>query len=257
MSRELLLLAVPNISEGRDADLVRRIGSDPLLIDVHTDPDHGRSVLTYAGPPTPLVEATTRLVQRAVDTLDITTHEGAHPRFGVVDVLPFVPYTAGIDAAVESAWEASAAISSLGVPSHLYGVVGPELPALRRRLRTGHEAHPTAGVVCVGARGPLVAFNVNLDASMTEAAALARDVRAQAVRALALELPSRGLVQVSMNLTEPASIGPRETFGRVVRSGLHIVDAEIVGLVPDAVIDRLDGLPLRDQPRSVAQALGR
>jgi glutamate formiminotransferase len=256
-----LLLAVPNISEGRDTDQVARIAGDDVL-DVHSDMDHNRSVLTYGGEPERVRAALVAMIDRAVAELDITRHDGVHPRFGVVDVLPLVPYSLDdfdiVKLAGELIWDIA---QGPGVPVYPYGLAGPDqrtLPELRKWLRTAEQpAHPTAGVICLGVRGPLVAFNVNLDTGLDEAREIARTIRCDEIRALAFPLPSRGLVQVSMNLVEPSVVGPRKAFERIARSRTTIVDCEVVGLVPDPVLHELASLPLRAQARSVEDALGR
>jgi glutamate formiminotransferase len=243
------LLAVPNISEGRRPDVVDRIAADAALLDVHIDPDHNRSVLTYGGSFAAIETACATLLERAVAELDISTHAGAHPRFGVVDVLPIVAYDAPYEDAVALAHRIAARAP---MPVYMYA---DDLPELRRKLREPHDSHPTAGVVCVGVRGPLIAFNVNIDAPFEEAKNIARELRNIAsVRALAFELPTRSLVQVSMNLTRPELVGPRAVFERIARTAA-VVDAEIVGLVPSGT--DLAGVPLRAPTRTVEDALRR
>lgn len=265
-----LLLAVPNLSEGRDPARIERIaGPAPPLIDLHLDPDHHRSVLTYAGEPTGLMTTCLALVERALAELDIHSHHGAHPRHGVVDVLPFVPHEASIDDAIGARDEAARRIGELGLPVHLYGPGHPSLPELRRVLATQPpppaagppRPHPTGGRICIGARQPLVAFNVDLRGEAESAGRVARDARQSlpTVRALAFSLPSRDLVQVSMNLTDPARVGPKAAFEHVVSlaqtHGLEVVGCEVVGLVPDAIAVELEALPNRRPPRTIRQAL--
>jgi glutamate formiminotransferase len=222
------LRAIPNISEGRDPAKIAYIAGEDALLDIHADVDHNRAVLTYEADD--LTDAINAMIERAVETLDIRTHDGVHPRFGVVDVLPFVGDGA----------ESAAKRVATDVPVYRYGP-DRSLPELRRWLRqTEHEVHPTAGVICVGVRGPLVAFNVNIDATLAEARAIAKRIRRRQVRALAFDLPSRGLVQVSMNLVDPYAFGPKDALELV---DANIVDCEIVGLVPDGV--EVDGLPTR------------
>jgi len=252
-----LLVAVPNISEGQRPDLVRAIaGTSPALLDVHSDADHNRSVLTYAGTTVQLVSECGAMIDRAVASLDIRHQTGAHPRFGVVDVLPIVPHRGGGDDAFAAAAGLAAHAQARGLPVHRYGFSGPPLPELRRMLRTQtHDTHPSAGVICIGVRDALIAFNVNLRTDMATARALARDVRTlPGVRALAFELPSRELVQVSMNLTDPATAGPRAAYEHIaVRAADAIVDAEIVGLVPYEL--DLTAIPLRAHPRTIEAVL--
>lgn len=237
----MTLRAIPNISEGRDTDKVAYIAGRDALLDIHSDPDHNRSVLTYGGSFDEVTQAVAAMIDRAVSTLDIRTHTGAHPRFGVVDVIPFVGDCAA-DAATGIVWTIA---EGCGVPVHYYGRANENnrtLPELRRWLRqTKPLAHPSAGVICIGVRDPLVAFNVNIDATLDEAKAIAKSIRSDAIRALAFDLPSRGLVQISMNLVAPHIVAPKQAFERI---DANVVDCEIVGLVPDDV--DLSGLPFRD-----------
>lgn len=263
------VLAVPNVSEGRDAAKVRRLVDAveaALVLDVHSDPHHNRSVLTLAGEPDRLPVACEALVRQAVEELDLATHEGVHPRFGTVDVLPFVLYQAPETDVRRAAEDTAERIGRLGVPVHRYGVDGPTLPELRRALRSGQppvpsqgpsEPHPRAGRICVGVRGPLLAFNVNLDGALETAKDVAAAVRGPAIGALAF--PTGDGVQVSMNLVDPLRVGPRQAFDRVTalarERGLAVRDAEVVGLLPDELGEELAGIPLTAPARTVRQAV--
>lgn len=232
-----------NISEGRRPGTVEAIaaaaGSD--LLDVHTDRDHNRSVLTLVG------EVAPRAVSRvAVARLDIGTHAGVHPRIGVVDVVPFVPLPGSTLADAVAArdrfvrWVAG----ELGVPAFVYG---PErsLPQIRRQAfrdlapDAGPAApHPTAGAVAVGARPVLVAWNVRLaEPDLALARRVAADIRCPEVRALGLAVT--GGAQVSMNLVDPTTVGPAEAWDRVAARA-PVSRAELVGLVPRSVLERTD-----------------
>jgi glutamate formiminotransferase len=249
-----LLECVVNLSEGRREDVIARIAAaaGPSLLDVHSDRHHHRSVLTLGGPE--VEEAACAVTSRAVDELDITGHRGAHPRLGVVDVVPFVPLGAVIG---EQSVDLADAIGArdrfarwagrgLALPCWLFG---PQrsLPEVRRRafrdLRpdTGPTTpHPTAGATAVGARGPLVAYNLWLaEPDVSLARALAAALRAPAVRALGLEVG--GHAQVSCNLIDPLHTGPAAVFDAVAHRA-EIDRAELVGLVPAAV---LAGTPAR------------
>ncbi len=219
------------------------------MLDLHADADHNRSVFTLAGPD--VEEAARALARAAVAALDLRAHTGVHPRFGVVDVVPFVPLdgvtrAAGMAAAVAArdrfaAW----AGDELALPCFLYG---PErsLPELRRNAfgslapDTGPSApHPTAGACAVGARPLLVAYNIWLDShDLAVAERLAAAVRSPAVRALGF--PFQGSVQVSMNLVDPLVVGPATAYdavrARAAEEHITIRRAELVGLVPDAVL---------------------
>ncbi|HKE76130.1 MAG TPA: hypothetical protein VKB57_21110 [Acidimicrobiales bacterium] len=229
-----------NVSEGAHPDLVGSLaaaaGDD--LLDVHSDPHHNRSVLTMVG-----TEAPRRVAEAAVSLLDLGAHVGVHPRFGVVDVVPFVPLdqpfadaVAARDAFAE--WIAS----SLGVPAFLYG---PErsLPSVRRSAFAGLAPdfgptvpHPTAGAVAVGARPVLVAWNLWLASpDLARAREVAAAARSAEVRALGLAVGDR--VQVSLNLVAPDVVGPAEAWDRVAAL-VDVAGAELVGLVPEAVLLR-------------------
>jgi glutamate formiminotransferase len=255
------LLAVPNISEGRDAALVARIAGTDAILDISSDIDHNRSVLTYGGSPEPLLDALVGMVDRAVASLDIRTHHGVHPRFGVVDVLPIVPWDAATDddaraLITELSWRVAQGPGVTFFPYGRAAADGRSLPELRRLLPTHPEPqHSSAGVICVGIRDPLIAFNVNIDAPVDVARRIAGEIRTDEVRTLGFALPSRGLSQVSMNLLEPRSSGPRAAFVDVAARTDRIVDAEVVGLVPAAVLTQFADLPMRDQVRSIEDAL--
>lgn len=239
----MMLECVVNISEGADPSLVAAVaaaaGDD--LLDVHSDADHNRSVLTLVGEP-----AARAVARAAVERLDLRTHRGAHPRFGVVDVVPFVPLAGATLAGAVAARDAFATWigADLGVPAFLYG---PErsLPEVRRGAFAGlapdagpERPHPTAGAVAVGARPPLVAWNLWLAApDLGRAREVAAAVRSPEVRALGLAVGSR--VQVSLNLVAPEVVGPAEAWDQVAAL-VEVAGAELVGLVPRAVLDRTD-----------------
>ena len=269
---ETLLECVVNVSEGRDAGVVSELAAagGPLVLDIHSDPDHNRSVLTLAGTIDALSEAVRALARRAVDLLDLGPHVGVHPRIGVLDVVPFValamsprrsPLLLGegpLPAAVRArdafaAWAAA----ELALPCFLYG---PErsLPELRRRAWTSLEPdfgpatpHPTAGAAAVGARTPLVAYNLWLSpgADLGLARRVAAGVRGPALRALGLAVGEGRRVQVSMNLVDPDRLGPGAAHDLVVaalreevpryeaRREVEVEHAELVGLIPRAVLE--------------------
>ena len=252
---EVLLLAVPNISEGRDHEKIAFIAGDNAVLDLRSDPDHNRSVLTFGGEPRVVLDAVAGMVARAVDALDITDHVGVHPRFGVIDVLPFVAYRGHEDAMHEAIVTSLDRIeSAVQVPVLPYGRLAPDersLPALRRAIREELPVpHPTAGVICAGLRDVLIAFNVNCIGSLRGARLAAKDLRRlPGVRALGFELLTRREVQLSMNLVDIDRMGPASAFGHAVaaaqRHGLRVVDAEIVGLVPGRVLADTVAIPLR------------
>jgi glutamate formiminotransferase len=225
----MVLISPVNVSEGRPGPALDRILSSarPNLLDVHWDLHHNRSVLTVTDP--------RPLTVTAIEVLDLRDHEGVHPRFGVIDVVPFVPFAgstmddalAARDAYVR--WLAD----ELGVPAAVYGPDGPTLPELRRDVLPQLRPHPTAGVVAVGARTALVAYNVWVDADLATARRVAAAVRSSAIRALAFPVGER--VQVSMNLVDPVQVGPAAAHDAVAAL-VPVSGAELVGLVPDAVL---------------------
>ena len=238
------LECVVNVSEGRDERLLARLaavcGDD--LLDVHTDPHHNRSVFTLLGE-----EAPRALTATAVDRLDLRHHTGAHPRLGVVDVVPFVALD-GDTGAARAARDAFAiwAGDALALPCFLYGDERT-LPELRREAFTSlvpdtgpPSSHPTAGACAVGHRGVLVAYNVWLPGGdLAVAREVAGVVRRPGLRALGLPVGPR--VQVSMNLVSPEEIGPAAAFDLVdgyARSlDSRAEGAELVGLLPRSVLD--------------------
>jgi glutamate formiminotransferase len=234
---------VVNISEGRRRDVIEAIaataGTD--LLDQHVDADHNRSVLTTVGE-----DGVRAIAAEAVARLDLRRHQGAHPRIGVVDVVPFVALD---DTPVHEARRARDAFArwagdALGVPCFLYG---PErtLPEIRRGAFTTlapdtgpTAAHPSAGAMAVGVRPVLVAYNLWLaEPDLDLARRIANDLRSPAVRALGL--PVGDAVQVSMNLIDPMRVGPAQVYARVAARA-PIERAELVGLVPGAVLDAID-----------------
>ena len=281
-----LLVCPANVSEGRRLVVVASIAlaagrPSVQLLDVHTDPDHNRSVLTLAGRADALVDGVVAAASTAAQTIDLPTHEGAHPRLGAIDVIPFVPVStdpAGMATAVSAAREAAWRVAGeVGIPCFLYGEAGSgrSLPEVRRRAFAdlapdfgGLGPHPTAGAAAVGARGPLVAYNVDLD---TDDIALARHIAASIrerngglphVRALGMALPSRGIVQVSTNLLLPAVTTIGAVFEAVAAlaaaAGVDVRGSEIVGLTPRAALPAsTDNLLLREPPKILEAELAR
>lgn len=238
-----MLECVVNVSEGRSASVLAALSSacGSGLLDVHSDPHHHRSVFTLAG--AGVVGAVRALAEAAVSMLDIRSHDGVHPRIGVVDVVPFVPLAGSSMADAVAARDEFAAwmAGELRVPCFVYG---PErsLPDVRRgAFRTlGPDVGPTsphvsAGACAVGAREVLVAYNVWLAAGVDVdvARSVARAVRSEHVRALGLDVGGRA--QVSCNLVAPAVVGPAEVFDAVAALA-PAAGAELVGLVPASVL---------------------
>jgi len=262
-----LLECIINVSEGRDAavlDALRAAGGVDLL-DRHVDPHHHRTVLTTVGE-----EAARRIARVAVERIDLRNHEGAHPRLGSLDVVPFVALAGSTTADAVAARDRFTAWigETLGVPAFRYGDDGdrPTLPEVRRRAfvdlvpDAGPEApHPTAGAVAVGCRPPLVAYNLWLaEPDLDRARAVASAVRGDGIRALGLAVGDR--VQVSMNLVEPFRVGPATAYDRVAAE-VAVAGAELVGLLPHRVLEavapeRWVALDLAED-RTVEARLGR
>jgi glutamate formiminotransferase len=259
-----VLEAVVNVSEGKDDRRIGAIGAAAgrALLDVHTDPDHHRSVFTVAARESAITEAAVRrLTEVALEDLDLRDHAGVHPRLGVVDVVPFValpPTPADVAAAAAHAFGAWLA-RVRRVPVFFYADAAPDhrtLPTVRRDAFTpalvpdlGPSApDPRAGATAVGARPPLVAVNVELASDdVSIARRIARETRERdggllGVRALGLPLESRGTVQVSMNLTDLAATGIERACTEV-RDRARVWDVrveriELVGLMPAAELER-------------------
>jgi len=262
----LPLEAVPNFSEGRDRGTIDAIGAaleaHADVLDVHSDEDHNRSVFTLVGEPAQLVEALLAGIACARDRIDLRRHEGAHPRIGAADVVPVVPvWPEDAERARAAALELARRVGEeLELPVFLYAELasgrgpaffrrgGPE--ELQRRLDAGEVApdfgpaqlDPAAGGVIVGARGPLIAFNVDLSGDdLAAAVEIARVVRERdggfpGVRALGLRLPRASRVQVSLNVEDWEAAALHEIVGTIEREaaarGLEVTGSELVGLMP-------------------------
>jgi glutamate formiminotransferase len=268
--KKKILICEPNISEGRDLAVVEQVvdqvreAPEVRIIDYSSDADHHRSVLTYLGEPEPVLEATKKMAAKALQLIDMSKHQGSHPRMGAVDVVPFIPVR-NIETAeaVEIAREFGRYYGSLGVPVYYYeeAATRPERNKLPKIRKGQYEAleeklkdpewlpdegpatfNPAAGATVTGVRFPLVAFNVNLRTTDLEIAnRIARAVRFinggyRFVRAIGLALEDQGMVQVSMNLVnyEKTPI-PRvlETIrSEAARYGVAVAGTELIGPVP-------------------------
>ena len=271
-----LIECVPNISEGQRIEVVQAIAGairtvpGVSLLDVSSDVSHNRSVLTFVGHADELQQAVLALFEAAVSRIDLRTHRGVHPRMGAVDVVPFVPFDqSGMPECVTLARETATAVASrFQIPVYLYEEAATDsarrqLESLRRgqfeglatRLLTAawrpdfgpSVPHPTAGATAIGARQFLIAYNVNL---ATDRLTVAREVAAAVrfsggglpgVKAMGVRLEHRGIVQVSMNLTDYRRTSMPEAFKTVkreaARRGVEILESEIVGLVPAAALE--------------------
>ncbi|MCW3016521.1 MAG: hypothetical protein JWO02_3613 [Solirubrobacterales bacterium] len=284
------LLAIPNVSEGRDPATIDAIrdaylrggGPQVRLLDVHADPDHHRSVHTLAGPAGTLAPALAAGAAVAIAHLDVRAHPGVHPHVGALDVAPFVYLDAERrGAACAEALVAAHLIGELGIPVLLYGALasGRRRAELRRggpaalaaRLASGElradfgpqRLHPTAGAVLIGARPPLVAFNVELQppATLEDARRIAALIREggeaglPGLRAIGLTLPARdGVAQVSMNVEDHLAL-PLATVVAAVERYAPVSGAELVGLAPAAAFDGFPAdVPVRNR-RTVSEAL--
>ena len=273
----LPLESVPNFSEGRDQATIDALASafdGAELLDVHSDVDHNRSVFTLVGQEDALVGALVAGIAAARERIDLRSHEGAHPRIGAADIVPLVPIEPGdmTRARVAAKALADRVGGELGLPVFLYGELGagrgpaffrrggPE--ELQRRIDSGElepdfgpkRLHESAGAVLVGARRPLIAFNVNLRGTVEaakEVAALVREAGGgfPGVRALGLDLPSAGLVQVSMNVEDWEAAALHDIVARVEQEALFrsatVVGSELVGLMPAGAAAAAAGAMLR------------
>lgn len=269
----ILLECVPNVSDGRDAAKVKRIAeaftsAGGTLLDISSDADHHRSVITFAGTPEEVVAGAVAGARAARDLIDLTQHQGEHPRLGAADVIPFIPLgTATMQDAIAAAEQAAERIArDLGVPTFLYGeaaraparrdlawVRKGQFEGLRESVPTDPERvpdfgprrlHPTAGASAVGARFFLIAFNVNLKSrDVAVAKQIAKEIREKdgglpGVKALGFDLEALGQVQVSMNLVDYRKTSPIQVFDVIATkakaAGVEVAGSELVGLIPEA-----------------------
>ncbi len=280
----MTLLAIPNVSEGRDETAVKRIAQafDARLLDVHSDPDHHRSVFTLAGEPGSLAQAVLSGATEVVRNVDLEEHQGIHPRVGAIDVAPIVyldPQDRGA-ACAEALVLGDLLGDELELPVFLYGELaqGRTRAELRRggpatlakRIESGelrpdfgpNKLHPTAGVVLVAARRPLVAFNVELapPATLEDAKSIAARIREggaeglESVRAIGLWLAARDVAQVSTNIEDHRTT-PLANVAEAIARHATPSQAELVGLAPRAAFDGFpDQLPVANR-RTVEDAL--
>jgi glutamate formiminotransferase len=268
---------IPNFSEGRRAEVIDKIVAaikatpGAVLLDRESDPNHNRSVITFVAPPERAVEAAISAAKTAAELIDLNKHKGEHPRMGATDVIPFVPIAGvSMDDCVALARECGERMwQELSIPVYLYekaatrpdrenlasvrkgqfeGIRG-EIATNEARLPDFGEArvHPTAGITAVGARPPLIAYNVNLGTADVEIAnKIARAVRHQTgglryVKALGFELKDRAIVQVSMNMVNYEGTPLFRAFEMIKREaeryGVPVIGSEIVGLVPQQALN--------------------
>jgi glutamate formiminotransferase / 5-formyltetrahydrofolate cyclo-ligase len=275
-----LLQCIPNFSEGQRLEIIEQIADavraveDVRLLGVSPNGDHNRTVLTFVGPPAAVAEAAFQATRKAVELIDMRTQKGEHPRIGAMDVVPFVPISGMTMAdAVEVANAVGKRIAAeLEVPVYLYAAAATtparkRLPDVRQGQYEGLQEsialperkpdfgepkmHPTAGAMAVGARPPLIAFNVNLGTgNLAIAKTIAKGLRESSgglvnVQALGVDLAEQGIVQVSMNLLDYTRTPIHRAYELVrieaERHGVAVVGSEIVGLVPlDALLGVVD-----------------
>jgi len=271
---------VPNFSEGKRQDVIDQVADavrqvpGVRLLDVSSNPDHNRTVLTFVGPPEGVAEAAFAATDQAAKLIDMEQHKGEHPRIGAMDVVPFIPISGmTMDDAVELAKQVGKRIADeLQVPVYLYSAAATtparkRLPDVRQGQYEGlkesiatperkpdfgePKMHPTAGATAVGARPPLIAFNVNLGTTNLKIAKdIAKGLRESSgglmnVQAMGVDLAAEGLVQVSMNLLDYTRTPIHRAYELVrveaARYGVPVVASEIIGLVPmDALAQAAD-----------------
>jgi glutamate formiminotransferase / 5-formyltetrahydrofolate cyclo-ligase len=272
----LPLESVPNFSEGRDRGTIAAIGAalseHARLLDVHADVDHNRSVFTLVGSEQELAEALLAGISVAMERIDLRLHDGAHPRIGVADVVPIIPLApADFERARAAALGLGERIGAeLGLPVFVYAPPGRGPAFYRRGGTAGLQArvdagevapdfgparlHESAGGVILGARRPLIAFNVNLHGPLEVAREIAAVVRERGggfpgVRALGLDLPSAGLVQVSMNVEDWQAAPLHDIVERIASEaearGARVAGSELVGLLPAGAAAAAAGAALR------------
>lgn len=288
-----LLECVPNISEGRDRNKIASIigevkkHSGVKLLDVSSDEDHHRSVITFIGDPLEVKAAALALAHKAIELIDMRRHRGGHPRLGAVDVVPFVPIrNMEMKEAVQIAREFGEALGAAGVPVFYYEEAASrperrELPSIRKGEYEGlseklkdptwqpdsgpAQFDPRTGAAVVGARFPLIAYNVNL---RTEDLAIAKEIAKTIrfkdgglpyVRAMGVGLEEKRMVQISMNLTRYEVTNIPEVLeairGEALRRKVDVHSSEIVGLVPVKVLEGVVQYYLKCSDFSVRQVI--
>jgi glutamate formiminotransferase len=288
-----LLECVPNISEGRDQNKIASIAEEVKrqkgvrLLDVSSDKDHHRSVFTFIGEPSNIKEAALSLTLKAIELIDMREHRGAHPRLGAVDVVPFVPIQGmEMEKAVQLAREFGKELGRRGIPVFFYEEAATcpdrkDLPSIRKGEYEGLKEklndprwkpdegpdrfNPKSGATVVGARFPLVAYNVNLK---TEDLAMAKEIAKKIrfkdggfphVRAMGVDLKEKGMVQVSMNLTHYRVTNISQVYEFIrqeaLKKGVEIEGSEIVGLIPLGVLEGIAQYYLKYPQFSIRQVI--
>ncbi len=269
-----ILECVPNFSEGRDLHVIEqlcdcfRAKEGVKLLDYTHDADHNRCVLTIIGEPEPLRDAMVEAIGKAVELIDMTKHQGQHPRMGCADVVPFIPIrnTTVEDATRIAKETAQMAFERYGQPFFLYeqSATAPhrqnladlrkgQFEAMTEKVKDpmwapdyGTDIHPTGGITAIGARMPLIAYNINLDTPNVEiASAIAKNIRYisggfRFCKAMGVRLEERNIAQVSMNLTDFSKTAMYRVFETVKmeakRYGVNVLGSEICGLIPQQAL---------------------
>jgi len=288
-----LLECVPNISEGRDLGKIASIAEEVRkhkgvkLLDYSSDKDHHRSVFTFIGEPEAIKDAAFSLAMKAIDLIDMRVHQGGHPRLGAVDVVPFVPIQGvEMEEVIQIAHEFGKGLGKRGIPIYFYEEAATsqerkDLPSIRKGGYEGlveklkdpkwkpdegpDHFNPKTGVTIVGARFPLVAYNVNLKTKdLNMAKEIAKKVRFKDggfphVRAMGVDLKEKGMVQVSMNLTNYRVTNIPKVYEFIkeeaLKKGIEIEGSEIVGLVPLGVLEGIARNYLKCPQFSIHQAI--
>ncbi len=280
-----LVECVPNFSEGRNPETLQALMAavnsvpDVYLLDHTMDPDHHRAVLTFVGPPEAVGEAALRAITTATGLIDLHQHHGAHPRVGATDVVPFVPVQSmTMDECVQLARTVGQRVGTeLGIPVFLYEAAATQPARIRlEAIRQGglhglasrmesdplwipdfgpHRPHQTAGATVIGARRPLIAFNVNLRSTDVDIArTIAKSIRHSSggwpcLKAIGVELSSRGLVQVAMNVTDyhvmPLHVAFEAVKTEAAAFEVDIASSELVGLVPQEALNEVGAAALQ------------
>lgn len=273
-----LIECVPNVSEGRRKDIIKTLKDEILsvkeikLLDYSSDFDHNRSVYTFVGSPEKVLEAVYKLTAKSLELIDLNKHKGEHPRIGAIDVIPFVPIknVTMNDCIMITRGLGRRLGENLNLPVYLYeeAATAPhrrnlanirrgEFERLNEKMKDPewkpdfgpNRPHPTGGATAIGARVPLIAFNVNLNTKDTNIAKMiAKAIREKdggfpCVKALGLELKDKDLTQVSMNLTNYKVTPVYEVFNKIVElakeNGVEVVESEIIGLIPIDAISQI------------------
>jgi glutamate formiminotransferase len=288
-----LLECIPNISEGRDQDKIASVAEEVKkyrevkLLDVSSDKDHHRTVLTFIGEPKAVKDAVLSMALKAIDLIDMRKHQGGHPRLGAVDVVPFVPIQGvEMEEAVQVAREFGKELGGKGIPVFFYEEAATrperkELPLIRKGEYEGlkekmkdpawrpdegpEHFNFKSGATVVGARFPLIAYNVNLK---TEDLNIAREIAKKVrfkdggfphVRAMGVDLKEKGMVQVSMNLTNYRVTNIPQVYEFIkeeaLRRGVEIEGSEIVGLIPLGVLEGMAQYYLKSPEFSIRKVI--